>query len=372
MRYFDCVLPRRRRRMQPNEIKKVAFVTSQLILGGGERQLLRTARCFSDHGVDVLVLSTNPGRDAVEAELGEAGSDAAASRITVIDLNEQGWIPRFRAARQAVLDFDPDLLIGWLMAATIWGPALALTTRVPIFRLAERNSWASYSRPWRVLRLMASWIADRVVANSPEAASEWHRRASWVDVRTARNFPPPYDPVATTPDGPVTLVLVGRLVRQKGIDVAIDALAIARRRGLDAKMVVVGRDFDSGVTAAIYRDRAEAAGISDYVEWREPNLKSVREASQWAQVLIAPSRWEGDSNVVSEALACGMGVVASDAVTPPAGTSFPQAPVDDADALADLLVSRAWKATSVDAETWAESERLAAEESLSAWLDLVI
>ena len=59
-------------------------------------------------------------------------------------------------------------------------------------------------------------------------------------------------------------------------------------------------------------------------------------------ILVAPSRWEGSPYAVLEALAQGMKVLASDCpgnrdlVQPPTnGWLFP---VDDVDALADLLV----------------------------------
>lgn len=347
-------------------------MTSQLTLGGGERQLLRTARSLAGDGADVLVISTNPGRDAVDVEY---GSDVAG--VTVVDLAEGGLFERFRAARRQIVAFEPDLVVGWLKAATIWGPALAVTSRVRVFRLAERNRWAAYGSVWRVARLIAALFADRVVTNSEEALEEWRERSRRVDVVMARNFPPPYEPVVDEspvagPATPVTLVLVGRLVRQKGVDIAIDALAIARRRGLDARLVIVGRDFDSGVTSAVLRHQAEEAGIAGDIEWRPPTLRSVRDARAWAQVLIAPSRWEGHSNVVAEALACGMGVVASDTVMPPPGTWFPRATAGDAEALAELLVSRAWEQTRVDPDDWADWVRLAGEEARAAWLGAVV
>lgn len=360
--------PPPRRTHMSSRAKRIAFIGPEFVFGGAERQLLRTALSLTDHGVEVLVVAMRPS-DECEAVLAlELANRPAALQITVIDSPSR--IGRVRLARHAVQDFRPEVIVAWRKAAMVWASMLKMSCRVPVLRLAERNSWESYDRKWQAIISMTAKLADRVVANSEAAAQSWRSRVPNIDVRVTHNFAPPLEPIDRSIGDQVTLLLVGRLSRQKGIDVAIDALAIARSQGLDAKLVVVGRDVDGGHTLEELKQRAQTARVDDHVDWRPPTLHSVADARPWADVLLVPSRWEGQSNVVSEALACGMGVIATTAVVPPPGSDFARAPVDDAEALASLLVGRAWQDTLVDAQKWHEAEAEAHEEALSAWLDL--
>lgn len=339
-----------------------------MVFGGAERQLLRTALSLANQGAQVQVVAMRDS-DESDAVIALEVPDAPPNlEIVVIDTPDR--IGRLRHAYRSVKDFQPEVIVAWRKAAMVWAPILKLACRIPTLRLAERNAWASYDRKWRTIISTTARFADRVVANSEGAADDWRGHAPRLDVRVAHNFPPHLAPVDRPVADQMTLLLVGRLSYQKGIDVAIDALALARARGLDATLVIVGRDVDGGRTLGELRSRARAKAVDAHIEWRAPTLRSVADARPWADVLLAPSRWEGQSNVVSEALACGMGVVATTAVVPPSGAQFARAAVDDAEALASLLVDRAWEQTTIDTDEWLEAERRAHQEALSAWLDL--
>ena len=103
------------------------------------------------------------------------------------------------------------------------------------------------------------------------------------------------------------VVTVGRLARQKNHGRLIEALAIANRTR-DIGLMIVG----GGSAEAFAALRAQAAelGIADRValvgEVANP-LPYVRAA----RAFILPSLWEGFSNALLEALACGTPIVAS-------------------------------------------------------------
>ncbi|MFB3737379.1 MAG: glycosyltransferase [Candidatus Velamenicoccus archaeovorus] len=118
------------------------------------------------------------------------------------------------------------------------------------------------------------------------------------------------------PDGPVAdrladtplIVCVGRLCEQKGQDVAIRALAQMRNEA--ARLRLVGSDASRG-----QRDRlgslASSLGVQDRIEWYGP-VDDAAPQFRAADVVIAPSRWEGMSLVFLEAMACGAPMVVSD------------------------------------------------------------
>lgn len=133
-------------------------------------------------------------------------------------------------------------------------------------------------------------------------------------------------------DGPL-VVCIGRLSRQKGQDVLLRAWTQASRRVPDARLVLVGDGPEASALRAAASTGVAFAGVS-------------QEVPAWlaaADVVAIPSRWEGMSLAMLEALACGRSLVVSDvpgareAVTGEVGEVVP---VEDPAALAAALVRR--------------------------------
>lgn len=104
------------------------------------------------------------------------------------------------------------------------------------------------------------------------------------------------------------LVCVGRLSEQKGQDVAIRALA--RLRDRTARLRLVGDESAPGERRRL-EVLATSLGVADRIEWRGEVADPAPELRA-ADVVIAPSRWEGMSLVFLEAMACGAALVVSD------------------------------------------------------------
>jgi glycosyltransferase involved in cell wall biosynthesis len=137
---------------------------------------------------------------------------------------------------------------------------------------------------------------------------------------------------------PVVLC-VGRCTRQKGQDVLVAAWPRVRAECPDAVLVLVGDIQGDGV-----RIRAGAEG--GIRQWG-----AVEDVGPWyvaADVVAAPSRWEGLALTAIEAMACGRPVVASDVpglreVFRAGSLRFgvgALVPPEDPAALADALVAR--------------------------------
>jgi len=119
-----------------------------------------------------------------------------------------------------------------------------------------------------------------------------------------------YGPDAETPrSDPPSFLYVGRLKRYKGIDVAIRALALARKRRPDLVLHVAGGGDD--------RNRLErlalSLGLGDAVRFHgfvaeQEKLRLLR--SCWANIFPSPK--EGWGITIIEAAACGTPSLASD------------------------------------------------------------
>ncbi|GMN03773.1 glycosyltransferase [Erythrobacter sp. MTPC3] len=134
---------------------------------------------------------------------------------------------------------------------------------------------------------------------------------------------------------------IGRLSKQKDFNTLIDALAKLR---ITPKPVlrILGRGTDGWI--ASLKRYAENKGIADQLELLG-HVDDVTAHLRQADLFVSSSRWEGASNVVLEALACGTPLVATKAPTGIAEVLRPLdedilVPVGDASALAQAIERR--------------------------------
>jgi glycosyltransferase involved in cell wall biosynthesis len=162
---------------------------------------------------------------------------------------------------------------------------------------------------------------------------------------------------------PLVVGTVGRISRRKGIDVFVDAAAIAGERGLDVAFEIVGAATDpldaewaEGVLA-----RARALGV------RHRRQADVWEALRGWDVFVLASRTDPFPIAMLEAMASGRPVIGArvdgiaEQVTPAAGSLVePEDPAALASAIADLAALPA----SRRAELGAGARRRAKEFSI--------
>jgi glycosyltransferase involved in cell wall biosynthesis len=112
------------------------------------------------------------------------------------------------------------------------------------------------------------------------------------------------------PDGPVTFLFVGRLLKDKGIQEYVDACRSLTKQGLAARFRILG-PLDSNPKAI---QAAEVSGwVQEGVVEYLGEAKDVRPALAAAHVLVLPSYAEGTPRSVLEAMSMGRAVVTTDA-----------------------------------------------------------
>ena len=107
----------------------------------------------------------------------------------------------------------------------------------------------------------------------------------------------------------ITLVYFGRLIREKGVDVALRAIALVRLRGLDVRLDVIGDGPDRMSLERLAHDVLPPEAVS-FLGQLEPDrtLERVRTAD----AAIVPSTWSEPAGYsVLEAMAIGVPVIAS-------------------------------------------------------------
>jgi glycosyltransferase involved in cell wall biosynthesis len=254
-----------------------------------------------------------------------------------------------------IRDVAPDVI--HLHSSTA-GAAGRLAVRGALPTIFQPHAWSWQALPAAAapaLRAGERWAlrwTSAVVCVGVEEAEEGRRAGFGKRIRIIRNGvdlahfrPPDHDARATTratygipADGPV-VVCVGRRTRQKGQDVLLAAWPAVRRACPDAVLVLVG-DAQEG---AVVRPPTEQPGVRV-----QDAADDVRPWYAAADVVAVPSRWEGLSLTVIEAMASGRPVVASDVpgvretlrdgVSTPVGGAL--VPPEDPQALARALVTR--------------------------------
>jgi glycosyltransferase involved in cell wall biosynthesis len=111
--------------------------------------------------------------------------------------------------------------------------------------------------------------------------------------------------------GPPIVLAAGRLHRQKGFDVLLEAFAVARAQ-VDCRLVVLGEGQERVPLLA----RAERLGLAydiDMPGFAENPFPLMARAGAF----VLSSRWEGFPNALVEAMACGAPVIATDCPSGP-------------------------------------------------------
>ncbi len=176
---------------------------------------------------------------------------------------------------------------------------------------------ASQRHHTRYTRLLISGM-DAVVATSRKSAS-YLRRPSRVIIHgiDTGTFHPPEDRHAHRRSlglsGNVTIGCYGRIRRQKGTDVFVDAMLAVLPQHVGVTALVMGRAAHKHVSfLQDLREKVTRAGLQDRILFL-PEVP-VEEMPRWYQaldLLVAPQRWEGFGLTPLEAMACGVPVIAT-------------------------------------------------------------
>lgn len=226
----------------------------------------------------------------------------------------------------------------------VWGLILRDLFRLPfrlVFTSAAQRHHKAFTR-WLIGRM------DAVIATSRQAA-DYLRRPSTVimhGIDTGR-FAPAADRAtawaATGLPGKRGIGVFGRVRRQKGTDIFVEAMIRVLPRHDDATAVIIGLTTaeEEAFTNGLRRRIAEAGLDGRILILGEKPAKELPAWFQAISVYVAPMRWEGFGLTPLEAMACKTPTIAtrcgaaSDLVLD--GETGFLIDIEDVDAMADRL-----------------------------------
>jgi glycosyltransferase involved in cell wall biosynthesis len=313
---------------------RICFVLPSLNGGGAERaavQILNTLGATPWQRSMYLFRREGPYLADVDPSI-ELASGTGGSRL-------RRWLDLRRYLRSS----KPDLIVSFLSYFSVLSAARSagIDARVVFNQQTPMTAFltdADY--PWRGRwhrRLFAAVtrvgyrLADRIVTTSAGVADDLvtafgvppdrvHVVHNPVDLdRVALAAGEPLDPAIERQWTSPAIVAAGRLADAKNYPLLLDAFAILRR-AMPARLFILGE----GDREAAMREQIARLGLGDAV------ILCGFQSNPWkyvarADVFVLTSRYEGFGNVLIEAMACGVPVVATasagtrDIVTPDSG-----------------------------------------------------
>ncbi len=280
--------------------------------GGAEWQLARLAVGLRDAGCEVRVTSLLPP--------GEAGNWLKEKGIPVDGLGitspGQGIVRLPRLIRE-IRGFRPDILHTWMFHANVAGALAGRVAGVPVIlgslRVAEQErpshlAWERRLAGLRKLILCNSKGVSDHAANHGIPPEKLQVIGNDFDASLFPHRPR----VAPADEGPWKILFLGRLHAQKGVLDLIEAMAILCRSRQDITLCLVGNAPDQTYLASMEKMVA-AHHLANHILIRPAcRHEDIPGLMREHHLLVLPSLWEGMPNVIMEAFATGLPVVATD------------------------------------------------------------
>lgn len=292
-------------------------------VGGAEAFFERLAIALEGTGIEQRAVIR---RDAERARRLRAGGVA----VSELGFGGLADLTTGAALRREIAACAPDVVLSWMSRASRFVPGRIFRKRRPFVHAGRLGG----HYPLKYYR-----NCDWLVANT-RGVADYLVRAGWptVSTRIIPNFVEAADGVALpraaldTPEGVPLALAMGRLHRNKGFDVLIRALAAVP----DLHLWLAGEGPERAALKRLAEELGVAARVC-FLGWRE----HVAPLFRAADIYVCSSRIEPLGNVVLEAWAYGVPVVAARADGPVEliadGESGVLVPCDDADALADAI-----------------------------------
>jgi len=287
---------------------KLCFLAGTLEHGGAERQLFYILQALCQAGNTPRLLSLDQG------EFWEERIKGLGVSVTWVGDQPSRFKRLFRVLKEVWKD-RPDVLQSQHFYANTYVGLAARLIHARGIGAMRNNGYTEVKESGRLGGWLNLHCPQIMAANSRTAiqfaashglpASRLYFLPNVVDTERFR-------PSGESSGKPLTLIAVGRLVKQKRLDRFISILACLRTEyRLDVKGLIVGPGCQNEDLRPELEHQARGLGLPpDIVEFRG-GVSDTRLAYREAAVCVLTSDHEGTPNVLLEAMASGLPVVAA-------------------------------------------------------------
>lgn len=282
--------------------------------GGAEIYAWHHARALREAGAEVRFVT---GRDRGQAPLGERDGITIhrGGRRVGFNLFALGWLLRHRGTIDAVIDPACGVPSFSPLVVRRDTPVLLVVHHVHQDQFAVHfpAPVAAFGRWMERVAMRLAYRRHAVAAVSASTVEQMRTRLGWTgDIRVLANGTdlPPYDVLDAAAKDPGRVVVLGRLVAHKRVDLVLEAVARLRARGSrDVRVDVVGQGPERDRLVA----HAAALGIADRVTFHGYLSEEDKgRVLARAAVHVCGSDAEGWGQAVIDAAGWGVPTVARD------------------------------------------------------------
>ena len=298
---------------------KVAIMIDSLAIGGAQKHVRQLACGLAGRGHCVTVYCLNDVVHPIYREALEAGGVELKVIGKVKVLNGRGLLE----VAWTLWRNRHDVLVTVLFVSTLFGRVVAaMVGGIPVVTCLQARN-INYTAAQKIALRVTAGLTNLTVTNSRNAIG-WAVENEGVDVRRCTFVANALDPIRTAGsgqehnrptwtalgfpqlEGKTVIGSLGRLHRQKGYDVLLEAFAgIAST--LDAcHVLLVGEGPERAALVA----QAKQLGLEGRV-WFAGERAETRPLLEKMAIYVQPSRFEGTPNAVMEAMAAGCPVLAT-------------------------------------------------------------
>jgi glycosyltransferase involved in cell wall biosynthesis len=282
---------------------KITYIMPSMASGGAERFLLDLLQTIDRERFDPLViLFKEAGRWHQELEKLNLPIFILSKKSKISLANFWQIYKLLKKERPAIVHTQLGGDLRGRLAAKLAGVKIIVSTEQNINR---QESW--YQR-WA--KIITSLWTEAIVAISPAVAKDMHRRyfLPWkkCELIIPNGIPlKKFEYQEKRPEtGIITVGAVGRLNKQKGFDILIEAWLKVKIE--NTRLIIAGE----GEEREVLQKQIEKLGLSQQISLIG-NVQDMSAFYQSLNLLVMPSRWEGLGIAALEAGACGVPVVAS-------------------------------------------------------------
>jgi glycosyltransferase involved in cell wall biosynthesis len=276
-----------------------------------------------DRGVDVHVAcGEGSGREDIEAH-GLPSHPLPLTRTPFAPLRD---LRATRALARLYRELRPDIVHHVTLKPVIYGSVAARMAGVPAVVNAfaglgytfSGESFAARARRWLITRMLASSL------ELPRQTVVFENRDD-LELLTASGAVPRESALVISGvgvdtneyreseevEGPVCILLAGRMLKEKGVEYFVEAARHLRARGRNARFLLIGTPdpFNPGTVAPGQLEEWTREGVIEWQGFR----RDMPHAIAQAHIVCLPTFYrEGVPRILMEGAACGRALVATD------------------------------------------------------------
>jgi glycosyltransferase involved in cell wall biosynthesis len=277
----------------------IVCVIAGLGAGGAERVLSLLTTDWVRRGRRVTVIAFDAPKDPVFHPFDPA--------VTIVrPVRRRGRLGQLVWLRRTLADLRPDLLLSLLTKINVLALAASVGRRWPVIVSERNNPQAQGAHPlWNALLARLYPRAAAIVMQTEASLRCLSPAMRWRAHVIPNPIALPAQAAART--GPPVLTAVGRLTEQKGFDLLIDAYARIADRHPDWRLCIWGE----GPLRSALAERVAERGMDGRIWLAGVSAGPIAWVAD-AHGFVLSSRYEGFANVLGEAMAAGLPVVAYD------------------------------------------------------------